>query len=134
MSTEHNGHLQWVPGEDRPPLRNMSKNLLTRQELDENIAEAFDFHRERFRMWVPEEVEKYCEIRDRAANGWYQIIHLERTSVQQPNGETEQIIFIEWLQVYGEEINGKRPPQNHQPPGADDVLLDNTYARQNIFA
>jgi len=116
-ATEHRGALQWVPGEFTVPIRNLPRSIMTREELETGVVEAMDFHRGRFRLWIPEELKAYEDIRDKAANGWYQIVDLTRTVVTlSETGEPDQIVFLEWLQVYGEVINGKRPVLPHQKP------------------
>ncbi len=101
-----------------PPLRNTDALALTKTEFEE-LSEQYDFKRKTFKLWEPADAAQYCDIRDRAANGWYQIVHITRQFMADYNDE---LVIMEWLQVYGELANGKRPPtytERHERPEID---------------
>ena len=111
-NTTHREPLKWITGEDMAPLRGVEKTALTQSEF-ERIEPAVDFHCGRFRLWIEEEHAAYCDIRDRAANGWYQILDIERIVDPEHNA---RIVFLEWIQVYNEIPNAKLPPDRTEVP------------------
>lgn len=111
----HGGELAWPRLAGMPPFRNVQAPALTQDQV-ESAEEQLDFHSAAFELWDVEQHQAYDEIRDRAANGWYQILHIDRQYV--PEHKNWRIL-LEWAQVYQEIPHGKRPG----PPARDTIPL-----------
>ena len=107
----HGGNLQWPGTGAGFPVRGAVPADLKQEEFEE-IGHVLDFKAAAFRLWVPAEHADYLTIMDRAANGWFSIKFCERH--WQPEHES-YLIWLEWVQVYGELPNGKRPPDVSSP-------------------
>lgn len=103
-NSTHKGALHWPGTMDGFPFRGDQIPDLKADEI-EDVPPVLDFHCGTFKLWIPEELEKYQEIRDRAANGWYNIQFIHRDT-----SKHDQIsVYLEWIQIYGELPNGKIP-------------------------
>ena len=108
----HGGELQWARTPGHYPFRNFNQPALTEAQL-EIIEETVDFHCRVFELWEPEQLQEYQDIRDRCANGWYRVLYIDR---QMDSERKHWRIYLEWVQVYEEVPNGKRPPPRNAPP------------------
>ena len=101
----HGGQLNWPGTSTGFPFRGNNVPSLTTEE-NEEIPLAFDFHCKIFELWDEDALKEYRQIRDRAANGWYQLVHIERLfDEDQKNWR----VYLEWNQIYGELPKGKSP-------------------------
>jgi|TARA_B100000809_G_scaffold204189_1_gene205506 hypothetical protein len=103
--SEHGGQLHWPGTPAGFPFRGRQVPTLTAEET-EDIPTAFDFHCRVFELWTADELKEYQQIRDRAANGWYQITHIERLFDEDKKNWR---VYMEWNQIYGELPKGKSP-------------------------
>lgn len=116
VETQHGGQLHWPGTPAGFPFRGSSAPTLTDEERDE-LPVSIDFHCRVFELWQEEDEKEYKDIRDRGANGWYQIVHIERLYDEERKNWR---VYLEWHQVYGELPNGKSP-QYTGPTRADSV-------------
>lgn len=116
----HRENLTWPGTEDGFPYRGSVSDL--KQDEFEQIPLGLDYHSQAFRLWEPTEKAAFDDVMDRIVNGWYkQHRRVDRWS-DDPCG---MIVWLEWVQIYGETPNAKSPPgainngQTHQavPPG-----------------
>lgn len=105
QDSTHGGDLHWPGTAAGFPFRGSNVPTLTTEET-EDIPLAFDFHCETFELWKEDETKKYRQIRDRAANSWYQLVHIERLYDEEHKGWR---VYLEWNQIYGELPKGKTP-------------------------
>jgi hypothetical protein len=100
---QHPGPLTWPgSGLDLPILGRAAPNI--RQHEFENIDHKCVYRAQDFRSWVPEEMQQYLWVQERANNvgeggvTWFAIRQYER--VRDPKGRG-WVIWLEWVQVYG---------------------------------
>jgi len=102
----HGGQLHWPGTTSGFPFRGTSVPPTLTSDETEEIPLAFDFHCKMFELWNEDELKEYRQIRDRAANGWYQLVHIERL-YDEEHGSWR--VYLEWNQIYGELPKGKSP-------------------------
>lgn len=116
----HRGQLMWPGTADGfPVLGNGQTPPDLRQEEYDNLPLSLDFKSDKFEMWDADQKNRYDEIMDRIVNGWY--MQRERRVLDTERGP---LIWLEWVQIYGEIPNAKNPgagedaivlPANKQP-------------------
>ena len=102
---QHGGQLHWPGTPDGFPFRG---NVVPDLRDDEiyNVPLALDFHSNTFRLWKPEEKFDYDIIQDRICNGWY----MEKRRIDRWSDEhCGLVVYLEWVQIYGETPTGKNP-------------------------
>ena len=100
----HGGPLYWPGTADGFPVRGRAGDLLPHEYSD--IPLVMDYRAERFRLWEPAELKKFLQVMDRIVNGWYR--QCRRTD----NWDEEHqglVVWLEWVQIYGEIPDGKAP-------------------------
>jgi hypothetical protein len=107
--TGHGDKLHWPGTADGYPFRGgIPPNL--RQDEFEALPVRMDYHSRLFHLWAEDEKKNFDEIMDRIVNGWY----MQHKRVDQwdttNNGLT---VWLEWVQIYGEQPNGKTPGSSH---------------------
>lgn len=107
---QHPGVLGWLRGEPMPPLLNNNRPALTQTEL-ESLEVQYHFRRKKFCLWVPGELAEYCDICDKAANGWY-IIRYQGRHEAPDHGD--EYVYLEWLQQYTA-VPPPRVPSEEEP-------------------
>ena len=108
---EHGAPLHWPGTAAGFPVRGGQPTDLKQTEF-ENLDHTFDFKAQSFRLWLPDELQAYLEVMDRIANGWYAQRFCERHWSEE---HAAPVIWLEWLQIYGEITNGRRPPVTEPP-------------------
>ncbi len=76
------------------PFRGAGAPTLTQDELVDKVGIVGDFHVEQFDLTDREQRVAYEAIMTRAHNGWYHVVHCDRS---QP-----MIRVVEWVQRYAE--------------------------------
>lgn len=104
----HGDYLFWPGTRDGFPFRSSqpAAPLLQKSEY-EQIPLVCDFHSGRFQVAEPEQKKLYDTIMDRIANGWY-MLYKRHEHLDQTTGYL--VIWLEWLQIYGEQARAKSPP------------------------
>lgn len=91
-------NLFWPGTSDGYPVRGSIPPTLKQDEF-EDIPLVYDAKADYFRL--PEQLDEYLNVIDKAANGWFQLRH-ERV-VKPYDPETgEEVIFLQWLEIHGE--------------------------------
>lgn len=109
--TEHGGRLHWPGTLAGFPFRGEVAPDLRQDEM-EQIVHVLDYKCARFRLWEPQEEAAFREIMDRIVNGWY----LQRQRFDNwVEAHQDYVVRLEWVQIYGEHLNGKSP-HNAAPP------------------
>ena len=104
-STEPGGPLHWPGTIEGFPFRGGDIPDFKEDEID-NVPLMVDFHVKIFELWKDEDREAYVQIRDRVANQWYQVVHIDR---KYDDEHKNWRVYMEWHQIYGEITNGKAP-------------------------
>lgn len=115
---DHGGQLAWARSGDLPPLRKFNGSALTQAEVDA-VEEMYDFHGRTFKLWDPQDLKDYNEIRDRCSNGWYQVVARSEQYVPE---QLDWVVKLEWVQIYGEIPDGKMPGQHERSPAAPPIV------------
>lgn len=102
---QHGGALHWPGLPSGIPFRGDTVPDLKQHEL-EALPLALDFKSGRFRLWVEEENAAFNDIMDKIANGWF--MQHKRFEHFIPE-EMHYVVFLEWVQIYGELPKGKSP-------------------------
>lgn len=95
--------LFWPGTIDGYPVRGEIPGAM-RQEEFENIPLVYDAQAKYFNL--PDEMEEYLQVIDRAANGWYQLRHERVVQPYDPETQTE-VVFLQWLEIHGEVPDAK---------------------------
>jgi len=99
------GKVFWGRAEaDGAPFRGPEAPMLTNQEYDDRLVRVHDPKNGIFDVTNEEENKKYLEIMDGLANGWYQLIYINRQF-----DETKSLVYVEWLESYMEDGSPNRP-------------------------
>lgn len=102
---QHGGPLSWPGTTDGYPFRGQIPDLKGDEALD--IPLGLDYKSQCFRIWKPEEHAAFNGVMDRIVNGWYrQHQRIDRWSEEHGG----LIVWLEWVQIYGEAPNSKSPP------------------------
>lgn len=98
---DHGGTLAWIGNRpDLPPLRPRQPIAgLTPEQVDD-LDWHHDFKREKLRLWVKDELDRYVAIRDRAVNGDWYIVH--KCTHHWVEAHQDELVIIEWTQTYGD--------------------------------
>lgn len=104
----HGGQLHWPGTADGYPFRGPVPDLRQQEYLD--VPLALDYHSSIFHLWLPDEKEQFDAIMDRIVNGWYMQHKREDRWSEQHDG---MIVWLEWVQIYGESPNAKHPGVRH---------------------
>lgn len=93
--TEENGQrLFWGRASlDGAPFRGQAAPLLRDEEYEERAVKIADPHAEEFDIRDPGQKAKYLEVLDGIANGWYQLVFIQRFHEGTKH-------YIEWNQYY----------------------------------
>ena len=103
--TVHRDTLHWPGTADGFPFRGPAVPQLHDDEYA-NIPLALDYHSKRFFLWEEADKLEFDVVMDHIANGLYLKYHREShwdAEHQAP------VVWLEWLQVYGETPPGKQP-------------------------
>jgi len=101
---QHGGHLSWPGTQEGFPVRGEPAHL--RQSEYQGLTHVLDYKSGAFRMWVPEEKAAFDDVMDHIVNGWYaQHKRIDHFSLEYG----APLIWLEWLQIYGEIPNSKAP-------------------------
>jgi len=104
-TSEHGADLHWPGTMDGFPFRGPVVPDLRQQEY-ENVPLALDYHSGQFRLWEPDGKAAFDDVMDKIVNGWYmQHKRIDRWS----NEHCGLLVWLEWVQVYGETPAGKHP-------------------------
>lgn len=98
QSNDSFGNKLWWPGTlDGYPFRSTAPPQPMKQEEFEKIPLVYDA--KVAVLELPRDNDKYVEILDKCANGWYQLRH-ER--IDYDSTKDVYRIFLQWLEIYGE--------------------------------
>ena len=114
--SSHDGLLHWPGTLDGFPFRGPDIPNLKQDEL-EALPLSIDFRCRTFELWDEADLAAYTDIRDKAANEWYQVVHIDRHYDKE---NKHWRIYLEWYQVYGELPDGKS--RAYSGPTAGDQL------------
>lgn len=104
-ASPHHGDLSWPGTAAGFPLRGPVPDLKG-PEYEDKLTHVLDYRARGFKLWEEPDYREFCSIQDRAANGWYAI--RKREDHWYPE-HMAYFVWMEWLQVYGEHVNGRRP-------------------------
>jgi len=79
------------------PFRGKEVPLLKEEEFADRTTKTFDAKNGTFYTGDKEQNSLYLEVMDKAANGWWSIIFIERW--RNP-GDNHMWIYIEWIEGY----------------------------------
>jgi hypothetical protein len=102
--SEHRGNLHWPGTSAGVPLRAASAPLLRGEEFENQITHVSDFHSRLFKLWDPTDKHDFDVVMDRIYGGWYAERRRHDRWCEEHMG---YIVWLEWLQIYGEPTNGK---------------------------
>lgn len=71
--------------------------LLKQDEVEERLVSACDAKNGTFSTGDPEQNARYLEILDKACNGWYKILFVDRW--REP-GDKHYHVYVEWVENY----------------------------------
>lgn len=103
--SEHRGTLHWPGTPDGYPFRGSQVPNLQGDEA-ENLPLAMDYQSRAFKLWEPEHKLAFDQIMDRIVNGWYM---LYRRRDEWSTTHDAPVVWLEWVQIYGETPTGKVP-------------------------
>lgn len=96
-------HIYWErAAQDGAPFRGPIAPLFTEEEWDRRVVKVADAKNAFYDTQIAEENKRFLEVIETIANGWCQLLHLERFW----QGTTKH--YIEWLEYYMED--GHRTP------------------------
>ena len=112
----HNGELLWPGTADGFPVRGPVSNL--KQEEYEEVPVVFDYYSRLFDMSVDEDKQLFDYTMDRIVNGWYR---LHKRIDKWSDGSSSPMVWLEWVQIYGESPHAKHPGMNndHSPTSSN---------------
>jgi hypothetical protein len=87
-----------------------------RQEEMQQIALALDYKSQMFCLWKPDEKIAFDNVMDRIVNGWFMQHKREDTWDPEHN---HYLVWLEWVQIYGETPIGKHPTTGTPRSGAN---------------
>jgi|JI10StandDraft_1071094.scaffolds.fasta_scaffold264021_1 hypothetical protein len=87
---------------DGAPFRGVP-SLMRDEEFEARTIRVSDAKVQMFDLSKPEHLATYQTILDRAANGWYRIIHVDRTWAPE---KTHMMVYVEWAEQYIEDVRG----------------------------
>ena len=87
---------------DGLPFRGTNPPSYTEEEFEERTVRVRDFRNSFFDISNPEDNKTFCDVMDCIANGWFQLVHIDRFW----KGSTKH--YVEWLEFYLED--GSRTP------------------------
>lgn len=119
-------HLFWNRiHEDHIPFRGSHDPMLTEDERESRVVRIAETHARFFDMGDPKEADEYVRLLDRAMNGWYKILYLDRFWRRTTKH------YVEWAEYYLEDgkptaygsgvmelAHGQSPGLPHFGPGA----------------
>ncbi len=116
------GKLHWGRSEsDGLPFRGDAVPTYTEDEFEQKIARVADPRNGTYNTGVAEENKAYMQVMDGIANGWFQMIYIERW-----REKTEyHKVYIEWLEYYLED--GSRTPA----VGAGEISYGQPYVSKS---
>ena len=88
------------------PFRGDTIPDLKQHEMEDQVQHVLDYKCKMFQLWKDEDLEEYRLINDRIANGWYQE---RRRREEWDEAERHLMIWLEWVQIYGESVRRKHP-------------------------
>ncbi len=102
---KHGGKpLSWPGTQDGFPVRGPTRPL--KQAEYEELPLVLAYYSRAFKLWLPADKAEFDEIQGRIANGWY----MEKKRVDREVAEhSEPLVWLEWLQIYGEVPNAQHP-------------------------
>lgn len=93
---------------DGLPFRGNSAPLLRDDEYEDRVVRVADAKNGTFFTGDPEQNLRYLLILDRVANGWYQILHIDRWRDTNSNNH---FVYVEWLEFFMEDGKPTQPQQ-----------------------
>lgn len=91
-------HLnQWPGTADGFPVRGPHPGLLKQQEY-ERLVTQYNFHSEEFRTWEPGQLQRYNQVMDAIANGYWKLIRRLEAYDQNHGGWR---FWVEYAEMYG---------------------------------
>lgn len=103
------GKLYWGrASHDGLPFRGHAPPTLTSDEFDQRVVRVADPKNGTFNTGDAEQNRQYMSVLDGVANGWFQLIHIDRW---RPEGENSIYVYAEWLEVCLED--GSPAPARH---------------------
>ena len=106
----HGGAISWPGTADGFPFRGPAPDF--RQEEYQEIPLALDYHSRVFKLFDPAEKQQFDDVMDRIVNGWY----MQHKRVDRWSDEhCGMIVWLEWVQIYGESPTGKHPGTTNGP-------------------
>jgi hypothetical protein len=107
------GKVFWGRSEaDGLPFRGPEAPMLTNEEYEDRLVRIHDPKNGIFDVTNEEENKRYLEIMDGLANGWYQLIYINRQF-----DEAKALVYVEWLESYMEDGSPSRPLPSFQNTG-----------------
>jgi hypothetical protein len=95
--------LFWDRAEvDGVPFRGAYAPMMTEEEFEQRAVRVADFHNDYFDTTEQAQNQAYVTTMDAIANGWFQLVHIERHI----NGT--RVHYVEWIEYYLED--GTRTP------------------------
>lgn len=82
---------------DDAPFRGDAPPLMTQEEYDERVVRVKDAKNGFFDVSKPEDNAAYLQVIDAIANGWFQLIYIERFRNQ------TTVHYVEWVEYYMED-------------------------------
>lgn len=96
-------HLKWLEGSLPYPVRlRTGETLVSHDDLESAVLQQ-EFYCRTFDLSDPDQLAKYTTIRQRAVDGWYEILDIQRMKDTETN---TMKVWMEWLQNYWEIKNG----------------------------
>jgi len=113
--SEHGGKLHWPGTTDGYPFRGDQVPDLRENEFND-VPLALDFQSAHFKLWDPEDKRRFDAVMDRIVNGWY--MQHQRKDIP-VDGQDLPLVWLEWVQIYGEDTNAKHPGHTNRQPAAN---------------
>ena len=95
--TKDGANLHWSRADiDGVPFRGVPVPL-KEEEYEAKTIKSFSAYNGVFYTGKKEENDKYLEVLDKTANGWWQLVHIDR---YRKDGDPYFHIYVEWLEPY----------------------------------
>lgn len=105
QESAHGGKLHWPGTPEGFPFRGEAAPNLKQHETTE-MPLAMDYHSRLFQTWVEEDKRAFDLVMNRIVNGWYM---QHKRIDKEVDGELLPAIWLEWVQIYGEQANQRTP-------------------------
>lgn len=95
------GNVYWNrAGIDGLPFRGEVPPLLKEEEFEDRLVRVSDFKNQTFSTGDENQNAEYCRVMDGVANGWFQLVHIERYRKPDDNSFS---IYVEWIEPFLED-------------------------------